>query len=63
MRPQISPKLGLGRVLEYWMKKPEGSSIIRGLWAVYLLGWDSTLVVDLEMGRCPRYSSQSVHEI
>ena len=32
------------------MKKLEGSSVSKGLWAVYLLGWDSTLVVDLEWG-------------
>ena len=26
---------------EYWVKKPEGSSVNRGLWAVYLFGLDS----------------------
>ena len=42
------------------MKKPEGSSVNRGLWAVYLLGLDSQ--VDLEWG-IVLVISQSVQEI
>ena len=43
------------------MKKPEGSSVNRGLWVVYLFGLDPH-PVDLEWGVVLVMVSQSVHK-